>query len=945
MNLKKIFGYVFADEVDFPLEDRLFLSSIFVGILTSVVGTITNLILITSWPAVILPLILSILLIFLYYFVRFKRIIEPFKFPIIVIALVGISIIWVFNGGINGSNIMPAFVILILGLIVLPDKTKKYVLLLFIALNVLIYLIQFYRPDLIINYQSDTERWIDSLFTVIYTSSFIFLIIKFLHKNYTLERLKSLESEKKYRELVENSPDAIAIYVEGKIVYVNNESLRLMRVINASELIGKPILQFIHPDYRAFILERMHKVTFEGKVMPLTEEKFVRPDGSEIEVEVKALPIRYEAQPAVQLIVRDISVRRKAEEALRVSKALHTAIFNASPDAMLVADMNGNYLMASPEALSISGHTSEDAVLGHAYTEFLAPEDRELALIHLTKMLQGTKTGPNHYHVLRADGSLVDVEVNGSFILDADGKPMQMVFIIRDITARIQIEEALRESEEKYRVMTDLLPQIIFETDSEGKLTYINKQGLKILGFPADHSIKDINTLDYHTLESKQRAAENMKLIIAGKATSESNTYTLIKRDGTTFDALVYSNAIIKENKPVGLRGIIIDISERKRAEEELKASEKKFRELFEANSDGITIFRINPETDGLPSRIIDLNENAAKMLGYTKAEMLLMSPTELEIDASEDKINQRMFNLQTRGFTDFEMNIRHKNGQVINAEVKVILINYNNQPALMNIVRDITERKNNEIKLQKFALELKKQIAEKDKFFSVISHDLRSPLSGLMGLTEILVEGLPVMAQADTQKIARDIQVSTTNLYRLLGNLLEWSSMQRGITSYSPARLSLKPMVDETLQLTKEAVQRKNISVNNHVPETIVVLADKNMLGGILRNIVTNAVKFTPKSGTITIDAKPASDKTVEISVNDTGIGMSRILLDNIFNLEINTNRKGIEGEPSTGLGLIICKDFIEKHGGKLRVESEEGKGSTFYFTLPVFGNENSLT
>jgi signal transduction histidine kinase len=208
------------------------------------------------------------------------------------------------------------------------------------------------------------------------------------------------------------------------------------------------------------------------------------------------------------------------------------------------------------------------------------------------------------------------------------------------------------------------------------------------------------------------------------------------------------------------------------------------------------------------------------------------------------------------------------------------------------------------------------------------------------MGLTEILVDGLHVMAPDNIQKIALDIQVSTSNLYRLLGNLLEWSSMQRGLTSFSQAILLLKPKVDEAVVLIKEAVSKKNIFINNLCPDTIEVYADKNMLGGIFRNIISNAAKFTPKSGTITISAKLTTDNHVEISVNDTGIGMNSTILDNLFNLEINTNRKGIEGEPSTGLGLILCKDFIEKHGGKLWIESEEGKGSTFYFTLPVAGN-----
>ena len=149
--VRKAIQFILAENEGFSLENRLFLSSIVVGILTSLVGSILNLILVTSLPAAIIPLLLSILLFVIYYFVRFKQKIETFKVPIILIALVSISVIWVFNGGINGSNIMPGFVILILGLVVFPDKKKKYVFLLFVALNIVVYLIQFYRPELITN--------------------------------------------------------------------------------------------------------------------------------------------------------------------------------------------------------------------------------------------------------------------------------------------------------------------------------------------------------------------------------------------------------------------------------------------------------------------------------------------------------------------------------------------------------------------------------------------------------------------------------------------------------------------------------------------------------------------------------------------------------------------------------------------------------------------------
>jgi two-component system, sensor histidine kinase and response regulator len=199
--IKEVFGYIFADQENFSLEHRLFLSTLVIGIIISLIGAITNLVLAASTVAVIVPVLLSGFVLVLYYFVRFKRIVEPLIIPLVTISMFGISAIWIFNGGINGSNIMPAFVILILALIVVPVKAKKYVVTLFIALNIFILLIQLYRPDLIVNFPSETERWVDNLITLIYSAILIFFIINFVHKNYTIERLRAEESEKKLAQL------------------------------------------------------------------------------------------------------------------------------------------------------------------------------------------------------------------------------------------------------------------------------------------------------------------------------------------------------------------------------------------------------------------------------------------------------------------------------------------------------------------------------------------------------------------------------------------------------------------------------------------------------------------------------------------------------------------------------------------------------------------------
>jgi len=193
--IKEIRTYVIGEEENFPLEHRLFLSAIVVGILVSIFSGIANLILAPSPIAVILPLLLGVLELVIYYFVRFKKIVKPFVTPIIIVAILGISAIWIFNGGINGSNIMSAFVILILGILVVPDKIKKHIIIFFIAVNIFVLLIQFYRPDLIINFPTETDRWIDNIIALIYSSYFIYLIIRFVRKNYTIERLKAEKSE------------------------------------------------------------------------------------------------------------------------------------------------------------------------------------------------------------------------------------------------------------------------------------------------------------------------------------------------------------------------------------------------------------------------------------------------------------------------------------------------------------------------------------------------------------------------------------------------------------------------------------------------------------------------------------------------------------------------------------------------------------------------------
>jgi len=208
---KKAISYIFADDENFNLENRIILSSVIFGILISIFASLVNLVLTTSVTSVVIPIALSAILIMVYYFMRFKKIIKPFFPSIIIISFAGIAVIWISNGGLNSSNIIPALVILMISLLAVSDRKKLYVLITFLAFSLTIYLIQYYRPDLITDFPSEKDRWIDAVITLIYSSFFIYLIVKYLHKNYSLERIKVEESEQKLLLLNNNKDQFISM--------------------------------------------------------------------------------------------------------------------------------------------------------------------------------------------------------------------------------------------------------------------------------------------------------------------------------------------------------------------------------------------------------------------------------------------------------------------------------------------------------------------------------------------------------------------------------------------------------------------------------------------------------------------------------------------------------------------------------------------------------------
>jgi len=251
-------------------------------------------------------------------------------------------------------------------------------------------------------------------------------------------------------------------------------------------------------------------------------------------------------------------------------------------------------------------------------------------------------------------------------------------------------------------------------------------------------------------------------------------------------------------------------------------------------------------------------------------------------------------------------------------------------------VSRDISERKKAELLLLEREKQLRELISTKDKLFSIIAHDLRSPFNAILGLSELLIENTDDAEIAQTEEYLKIINTSARNTLSLLDNLLAWARSQTGNNIFTPIMTNLHTVISEILGVSRSVALVKNISIKYTHTDDIEVYADVNMLKTILRNLISNAIKYTHTNGEITISATQNDTSTV-ITVSDNGVGMDEETREKIFDVYTNITTRGTANEKGSGLGLVLCKEFVEQHGGEIVVESELGKGSTFTVLLPA--------
>ena len=374
---------------------------------------------------------------------------------------------------------------------------------------------------------------------------------------------------------------------------------------------------------------------------------------------------------------------------------------------------------------------------------------------------------------------------------------------------------------------------------------------------------------------------------------------------------------------------------ERKRSDEALKQSEEKYRMLIEAMNEGVVIL----DSNGF---IKFTNNSFLKNLGYTKDELWGGTPRKLLANDSKIKVAQ-LLRERKKGNVEssFELKLVRKDNSIVNCLVsqRNVYTSYGQYQGSFAIITDITEIKNAENSVRKYSEELEELNANKDKFFSVIAHDLRSPFISLLGYTEILNEDIDELTTEETKVFASNIHESSKNLFSLLENLLEWSRVQTGRIKFAPADIALDKLIFDTIDLFREPAHRKNINLTFAEALDIKVLADINMIESVMRNLISNAIKFTKPGGNIIVKTN-TEQEFCTIIIEDDGCGIPSGDIEKIFSIGDHISTNGTNDEKGSGLGLILCKEFVNKNGGKIWAESEVKVGSKFNFTLPLTKN-----
>jgi len=564
------------------------------------------------------------------------------------------------------------------------------------------------------------------------------------------------------------------------------------------------------------------------------------------------------------------------------------------------------------------GYTPEE-VMQLTVIDILTPEELERLPSQLTTLSSGGVI-TNEWQFRRKDGSTFPGELVGRQLPDGS-----LLGMLRDITERKLAEEALRKGEQRVRDIVESLHDGFFSLDRSFRLTYVNQQAATNLGMTKEQMIGGIIWDVFPNIVGTIQETEYRSAMTGHQPHIFELKGVLTPYE---YEIRCYPTAD-------GIAVFIINITERKKVEEKLQESEQRLKYHFENSPLAV----VEWDADYF---VTQWSKEAENIFGWKKEETLGKRIDTLNMIYTDDIpiVNRTMERLSGGKETMVVSSNRNytKSGAVIVCVWynSILLDEKGEMKSVMSLVQDITERKVAEEQLEKNAFELTELNATKDKFFSIIAHDLRNPFTSLLGVSDLMMENAEKFDEERVRKSATLINSSARKAYTLLENLLEWSRSQSGNIKIKPEPFKLCEHVEGIISALSVNADNKEINLNSEIEKEFQVVTDKNITHTIIRNLVSNAIKFTHKGGSVTVNAIK-NERHVTVSIKDTGIGMSKDDIEKLFRIDVKYTKAGTNKETGTGLGLILCKEFVEKLGGRIWVESEPGKGSEFKFTIPT--------
>jgi len=513
----------------------------------------------------------------------------------------------------------------------------------------------------------------------------------------------------------------------------------------------------------------------------------------------------------------------------------------------------------------------------------------------------------------------------------------------KHITEREQIKEALHQNETKFRLLAQNSSDVVWTVDTNYRLTYVSPSVYRLRGIPAEEAILE----PFENTMPPQSQAVIYKAIITSRKHEKEKNYPPTRleieqyhKDGSLIWVEMTIRPILnKRGEKTGYVGVSRDVTKCKQTQKKLKESLNRFDSLVTKIPVGIYILRIH--TNG-QMKFEYVSDRWCEIF-QLKREEALNDISNVHQHFHEEDIEQFLALNQQAALTlkPFLWEGRFFSGGKIRwLHIESIPIPNNHENVRWyGVTQDITQRKQAELALRDSEIQLREINAQKDKFFSIIAHDLRSPFTSILGFSEILLDQIKEQDYNGIEKHAKIINQTAQLTMNLLMNLLKWSQTQTGRIAFNPEIFVLDDILNQNIPLFSTIAGQKAIRINKDVAPDIAVFADKQMISTVVRNLISNAIKFTHQGGEINISAEKRKNDVL-ISVSDNGIGIKTERLETLFRIDKTDSTDGTNDEMGTGLGLVLCKEFIEKHGGEMRVKSKPQKGSTFYFMLPHSDN-----